>query len=73
MEIPGNKPSPPRRAGTLGETLKSAASSTYFTKRSAVYFYCISTLFLLYTLFYFRIKFNIPRLVSPVSFTSITK
>ncbi len=50
------------RAGTLGEKVNSAISSTYFnnpttagiylyyfTKRSAVYFYCISIGFLLGT------------------------
>ena len=42
MEIPGNKPS------RLGEILNSAASSIYFTEQSAVYFYCISIVFLLY-------------------------
>jgi hypothetical protein len=44
MEIPGNKPSPPRRAGTLGEIFNSAASSIYFTERArrGGYFYRIS-------------------------------
>ena len=37
-----NKPSPPRRAGRLGEIVNPAAISTYFTERSDVYFYCIS-------------------------------
>ena len=74
MEIPGNKPS------RLDEILNSAASSIYFTERSAVYFNSISIVFLLgswylvlRTLFYFRIKFNIPLLISPVSITSITQ
>jgi hypothetical protein len=31
----GNKPSPPRRAGTLGEIVNSAISSTYFTELPA--------------------------------------
>ena len=40
-----NKPSPPRRAGKLGEIHQNHIS-TYFTKRSEVYLNCISTVFL---------------------------
>ena len=58
---------------SLGEIVDPAKRPIYFTERSAVYFYCISIIFLLYTFFYFRIKFNIPRLISPVSITSITQ
>ncbi len=36
-----------RRAGTLGEIVNSNSSSFYFTKRSGVYFYPISIVFLL--------------------------
>ena len=47
-----NRPSPPRRAGTLGEIRNSDAITTYFMepsaagRRSEVYFYGISTVFL---------------------------
>jgi hypothetical protein len=51
----GNKPSPPRRAGTLGEIVNPAAISTYFTERSGVYFHRISTLFPVPTSFPYHI------------------
>ena len=41
-----NRPSPPRRAGTLGEIRNSDAITTYFMERSEVYLYGISTVFL---------------------------
>ena len=74
MEIPGNKPS------RLGEIVDSAKRPIYFTERSAVYFNSISIVFLLgswylvlRTIFYFRIKFKIPLLISPTSIASITQ
>ena len=77
MEIPGNKPS------KLGEIIVSIPISRSGPPRRVfqLYFNRISTWFMvlgswylvLRTLFYFRIKFNIPRLISPVSITSITQ